>query len=263
MSVLAWFELSPWFVAPLVAVAAGCVALAPLGEQVLGRGVVFIDLAVAQGAAAAALWVAAWVDHPGFATVQAATLAGALACAGAVAFLARCAPAAREALIGLVYVVGASVAILGARADPHGTERLSGLLAADVLWAGWPQALLLATIAAATLALRLSPRRALLAKDAVFYPCFAVVASVAVPVLGLFVVFAGLIAPALWMQAGARAAAAVGGAIAAAAAGIAVSWWLDWPSGACVALSLAAAGIASLIRRRRTAAGMRGGGAVL
>jgi zinc/manganese transport system permease protein len=259
---LAWLDLLPWFVAPLVAVAAGCVALAPLGEQVLARGVVFIDLAVAQGAAAAALWVAAWIDHPGFATVQAATLAGALASAAAVAYLARRAPAAREALIGLVYVAGASAAILGARADPHGGERLSALLAADVLWAGWPQALMLAGVAAAMFALRRPYRRALLARDAVFYPCFALVASAAVPVLGLFVVFAGLIAPALWIQAGTRAAAAVGGAVAAATAGIAASWWLDGPSGACVALSLAAMGIASAVRRRRHGAHV-GGDAVL
>lgn len=263
MNVSAWLELVPWFVAPLLAVVAGCVALAPLGEQVLARGVVFIDLAVAQGAAAAALWVAVWIDHPGFATVQAATLAGALASAAAVAHLARRAPVAREALIGLVYVAGASAAILGARADPHGAERLSGLLAADVLWAGWPQALLLAGVAAAMIALRLPSLRALLDRDAVFYPCFALVASVAVPVLGLFVVFAGLIAPALWTQAGARGAAAVGGAAAAATAGIALSWWLDWPSGACVALSLAAMGIGSSLVRGRSGGRAGGAGTVL
>jgi len=50
-----------WFLTPMVALLLGLLALAPLGTQVLARGVVFIDLAVAQAAAAAALWVAAVV----------------------------------------------------------------------------------------------------------------------------------------------------------------------------------------------------------
>ena len=44
-----------WFWSPVLALLLGVIALAPLGEQVLARGVVFIDLAVAQAAAAAAL----------------------------------------------------------------------------------------------------------------------------------------------------------------------------------------------------------------
>ncbi|MFO0124956.1 MAG: hypothetical protein ACK52R_02105, partial [Betaproteobacteria bacterium] len=56
--------LDTWFLVPVAALMLGVLALAPLGAQVLARGVVFIDLAVAQAAAAAALWVGALVDHP-------------------------------------------------------------------------------------------------------------------------------------------------------------------------------------------------------
>ncbi|MDP3224946.1 MAG: metal ABC transporter permease, partial [Rubrivivax sp.] len=119
-----------WFLAPVAALICGVLALAPLGHQVLARGVVFIDLAVAQAAAAAALWAGALMDHPGWISTQTLAAAGALACAAAVAWLSKKWPAEREALIGLLYVMGASVALLGARLDPHGRERLGELLAA-------------------------------------------------------------------------------------------------------------------------------------
>lgn len=236
------FATDAWFLAPVAALACGVLALAPLGVQVLARGVVFIDLAVAQAAAAAALWAGALVDHPGLLATQGVAAAGALLCAGAVAGLSRRWPAQREALIGLLYVLGASVALLGAREDPHGRERLGQLLAADVLWAQWPQVAVLAGCAAAVALLG-----RWLARDRVFFPSFALVASLAVPVLGLFVVFAALIAPALWQRAGAAGWAASAGALAACGAGLAASWLLDAPSGACVALALSAFGALSAL----------------
>jgi len=236
-------QLHAWFLLPVAALLLGVLALAPLGHQVLERGVVFIDLAVAQAAAAAALWVGSFVDHPDWLTTQALAVAGALTCAGAVALLSRRWPGQREALIGLLYVLGASVALLGARQDPHGRERMSELLAADVLWAQWPQVAVL--VACATVVLLLGHR---LARDGIFFPIFAMVASLAVPVLGLFLVFAALIAPALWQRAGASRALAWTGAMAACGAGLAASWGLDAPSGACVALALSAFGAMSALR---------------
>jgi zinc/manganese transport system permease protein len=237
-----------WFLTPMAALLLGLLALAPLGTQVLARGVVFIDLAVAQAAAAAALWVAVVVDHPNAWTTQAMATTGAMACAAAVAWLLRLWPQQREALIGLLYVSGASMALLGAGQDPHGRERLGQLLAADVLWADWPQVMVLTACALAVAA-----SRRWLQRDAVFYPGFALVASLAVPVLGLFVVFAALIAPALWQRAGLSAWLAGLGAVLASALGLLASWVLDAPSGACVALALSVFGVLS--------AGLRGSAA--
>ncbi len=226
-----------WILLPLLALLFGMLALAPLGAQVLARGVVFIDLAVAQAAAAAAMWAGTIVDHPDWLTTQALAIAGALACAWVVALLARRWPGQREAQIGLLYVLGASVALLGAYQDPHGRERMSELLAADVLWARWPQVAVLAACAAVVLLLG---KR--LARDGMFFPVFAVVASLAVPVLGLFLVFAALIAPALWQRAGTPRVIAWAGGFVVCAAGLAASWAFDAPSGACVALALSACG---------------------
>ncbi len=243
-----------WFLAPLLALVFGLVALAPLGAQVLSRGVVFIDLAVAQAAAAAALWTGSVVHAAGWLETQAAAAAGALLCAGLVAGLSRRWPAQREALIGLVYVAGACLAILGVRLDPHGGERLSALLAADILWADWSRVASLAGCAVAVIALSSRPGR-LLARDRWFYPCFALVASLAVPVLGLLLVFACLIAPALWARAGRSLVQSVTASLLAGAAGLLASWLFDAPSGACVALAIAAGGAASILLGRRPAAG--------
>lgn len=234
-----------WFAAPAAALLLGLLALAPLGEQVLARGIVFIDLAVAQAAAAAALWTAALVDHPAWLVTQAAACAGALSCAAAVAWLARRSSAQREALIGLVYIFGAAIALLGARLDPHGRERMAELLAADLLWAQWPQVAALA-VAAAVVWIAL-PR---LSRDAVFYPLFAIAAAASVQALGLFVVFALLIAPAVWSRTAVSLPVALAVATAAGAAGLAASWLLDAPSGACVAAALAGLGLlAARVRR--------------
>ncbi len=241
-----------WILLPLLALLFGVLALAPLGAHVLARGVVFIDLAVAQAAAAAAMWAGAVVDHPDWFTTQAMAIAGALVCAGLVALLARRWPGQREAQIGLLYVLGASAALLGAYQDPHGRERMSELLAADVLWAGWPQ---VAVLAMCAVVVPMFGRH--LARDGVFFPVFAVVASLAVPVLGLFLVFAALIAPALWQRAGFPRMWSIAGAVVACTAGLAASWALDAPSGACIALALAAAGVLATLaggRQSRTAA---------
>lgn len=269
-----------WMLWPALALIAGAAALVPLGHQVLQRGVVFIDLAVAQAAAAGSLWAMVVLhrdDAEPWRLVDGASVGGSLLCAAIVAWLSRRWPERREALIGLLYVLFASLALLGARLDAHGRDRMLELLAADVLWAQAPQVLLLAAAAVLPWALlKWRPRWLLL--DIPFYTVFALIVSVAVPVLGLFVVFALLIGPALWcavpQQSGSKTATRsptphrgqppparemlpapkplwwpfVFGAIAAVA-GLLLSAWWDVPSGPCVALSCALMGLGALARR--------------
>jgi zinc/manganese transport system permease protein len=238
-----------WLLTPVMALLFGVLSLAPLGAQVLARGVVFIDLAVAQAAAAAALWSGVWINHPTTLQTQFAAVIGAVGCAAIVAMLTRLWPAQREALIGLIYVIGASLAMLGAQLNAHGRERLSELLAADVLWASWGQVFLLA-LCAAVVSLIQYARPLWLQRDLGFYLMFAVIASIVVPVLGLFVVFVGLITPALWHRAGLPWLLALASASAAAGLGLMFSWLLDLPSGTCVALSLGLLGLSSAFKPR-------------
>lgn len=238
-----------WIAAPALALLAACMLLVPLGAQVLARGVVFIDLAVAQVAAGGALAVGVGWDHAPAGAVAAASALAALAGAGIVWWLARRWPAQREALIGLVYVAGATACVIGAALDPHGRERLTALLAADVLWVHWQATLLLAAGAAVVSAL--SARGSRLTRDALFYPVFALALSVAVPALGLYLVFALLIAPALWTRRGRPLREAVVLAVVAALVGLGVSWAADWPSGATVALFLCCLGLAAALAPQR------------
>ena len=104
--------MNDWLILPALALVAGVVALVPLGRAVLDRGMVFIDLAVAQTAAAAALWAMSWMGHEADWAFDLAGLAGALVCAAGVAFISRRWPQQREALIGLLYVLAACLAML-------------------------------------------------------------------------------------------------------------------------------------------------------
>lgn len=237
--------MDAWFLFPTLALIAGLFALAPLGAQVLQRGVVFIDLAVAQAAAAAVLWLGAFMHHENPWVMQAIAAVGALGATFAVAWLARRWPQQREALIGLLYVAGAALALLGARLHPHGKDHLMALLAADVLWVDAFQVGLLACCALAVWLLG-GRAGARFAHDRYFYVGFAVVASVAVPALGLFLVFTCLIAPALWLARGHRWGRSLLGALLAGLVGLAASWGLDAPSGPLIALSLSVFGVSSL-----------------
>lgn len=239
-----WDWMQAWFIWPAMALAAGLWALAPLGRQVLQRQVVFIDLAVAQACAAAALWSGAWLHwHEDWQTQIVAAL-GAVACGGLVAALSRRWPQQREALIGILYVCGAALALLGARLDPHGQEQFMRLVAADVLWVQPEQVLALAGCAWVVAALgRGNTLR--LRDDRWFYPVFALVASVAVPSLGLMLVFACLMTPALWMARQVGMRTALGISALALACGLWASWVFDAPSGPCCALALGLTGLLS------------------
>ncbi|MEY2618420.1 MAG: hypothetical protein RL522_1422 [Pseudomonadota bacterium] len=235
-----------WLAAPAAALVAACALLLPLGRQVLARGVVFIDLAVAQVAALGVLLAAHGLREAPVAVGWLASALAALAGSALVGWLARRWSAQREALIGLVYVAAASACVVAVAADPHGRENLSALLAADVLWVSWGAVLALA-LAAASVAL--VGRRIGLARDTVFYPVFAVALSIAVQALGLYLVFALLIGPALWTRRGLTPTRATAAAIGACFLGLGVSWALDWPSAATVALAVSAWGLASLAGR--------------
>ena len=239
--------MDAWFALPAFALIAGIFALTPLGTQVLRRGVVFIDLAVAQAAAAAVIWVnhAVRVDSPLMDQV-AATL-GAMVVSLGVAWVARKWSQQREALIGLIYVAGACMALLGASQHPHGREKLFHLLAADVLWV---DPFSVGVLMLAALAVHVTRLKHWLSNDAFFYAVFAVIASVAVPALGLFLVFASLIAPALWIQRGFNSWAAMGTASLFCLVGLLLSWVADTPSGPTVVMTLAIFGVCSLLRRQ-------------
>src|SRR5215470_6864839 len=121
----------------------------PLGMQVLARGIVFIDLAVAQVAGLGVILA----HYLGLEPTGAAVQAAALACAMFLTWTERRWPEVQEAIIGVVFVLGSSAAILLLAHDPHGGENLKELLVGQILWVTRTQLLIVAAIYTVVLAL--------------------------------------------------------------------------------------------------------------
>ena len=235
----------------LPAFAAGLLVLAthvPLGGEVLRRGIIFIDLAIAQFAGLGIVVASALGFEASGWRMQLAAVLAALTGALLLRALERCAPRQLEALIGVGFVTAACVAIALMSHDPHAGEHLQELLVGQILWSTWgdlgPLALVTAAVLVAWFALRL--------KDSPlgFYGLFAVTVTASVQVVGVYLVFASLIVPAL--AAGGRPgwAYAIGGA--GYALGLLASALLDLPAGAAIVLALVAvAGSRSVLVGRR------------
>jgi zinc/manganese transport system permease protein len=240
-----WDALDPkLLVWPFVA---GLLVLAthvPLGRRVLARGIIFLDLAIAQVAVLGVITAhtLGW-ETQGWQTQLAATSA---ALAGA-AFLAWCEarwPDIQEALIGSAFVVAASLAVLLLSGDPHGGEHLNELLTGQILWVGATQLVQIAVIYALLLGFwRIRGER--LGRVS-FYLIFALAITASVQLVGVYLVFASLILPALAVrrQPG-RTGLIIGWLLGATAyaAGLAASALFDWPSGPAIVMALAAAAL--------------------
>ncbi|HWI14254.1 MAG TPA: metal ABC transporter permease, partial [Burkholderiales bacterium] len=116
--------LWPAFVAGLLVTATHV----PLGAQVLARGIVFIDLAIAQIAGLGVVLAdSAGVQAHGW-EVQVYALAAALAGALLLTWTEKHWPDVQEAIIGAAFVLAASAALLLLSGNPHGGEHLRELL---------------------------------------------------------------------------------------------------------------------------------------
>ncbi|MGH8561637.1 MAG: metal ABC transporter permease, partial [Nevskiales bacterium] len=179
--------LAPAFVAGLLVTATH----APLGVQVLGRGIVFIDLAIAQVAGLGVIFA----DSLGFEAqgwgVQGAALAAALAGALLLTWTERRWPEVQEAIIGTTFVLAASGALLLLAANPHGGEHLKELLVGQILWVNWPRLLPVALVYAVILALWFGMGERI--GRIGFYLLFAAAVTLSVQLVGLYLVFASLI----------------------------------------------------------------------
>lgn len=227
----------------LPAFAAGLLVLAthvPLGAEVLKRGIIFIDLAIAQ-IAGLGIVVAnvVGVEMHGW-QMQLAAVTAALGGALFLRWVERKVPDRQEAIIGVCFVVAASAAILLMSKDARGGEHLRELLVGQILWSTWESLvpLVVATVAVlvAWYGLRLK------ASPLGFYLIFAVTVTASVQVVGVYLVFASLIVPPL-AAVGRRWIAPLVG-MAGYGLGLFASAVFDLPAGAAIVLALAAAGVA-------------------
>jgi zinc/manganese transport system permease protein len=212
----------------------------PLGRRVLARGIIFLDLAVAQLAVFGVVAAHALDLGADGGPTQRAAAAAALVGAAALAECERRWPQIQEALIGSTFVVAASAAVLLLAGDPHGGERLAELLTGQILWATSVQTMQMAALYSILLAFMAWPGERLGGRG--FYLVFALAITASVQVVGVYLVFASLILPALAVRGlPARPGLQVGWTVGALAyvAGLAASALLDWPAGPAIVIALA------------------------
>lgn len=245
MSAIDWSILWPACIAGLLVTAIHV----PLGLQVLDRGIVFIDLAIAQVAS-----VGVVIGHfLGFESgwgVQACALGAAMTGAVLLTWSDRRYAQVQEAIIGASFVVAASVTLLLLAHHPHGAEHLKELLVGQILWVDGEQLAATALVYALLLG-TISARPQLLHHRVSFYLLFAVVVTISVQLVGVYLVFASLVIPALATRKRQRHRQlhAYGVSLGGYAAGIVLSAWADLPTGPTIVCAMSAIAATGFIGR--------------
>lgn len=262
--------MEPWMILLPAFVMSGLMILTHtyLGLHVLARGIIFVDLALAQVAALgiSLAFLLGEEAHGPAAQLYAfgATFTAAFAFAGLRRIPGK---TTREVIIGCVYVVTTALSIVILSQSTQGMEELKSLFNGNILWVRWSE---IAMVAGAYLALAIlhgiyrkrfyalsfateETRAPGFLWEFLFFASFAVVITLAVNVAGVLLVFAFLIIPAF--SASLIARSLVGRLLAGwclgllgAVAGLWLSFTADLPVGATVVsivglLPLFAAGV--------------------
>jgi zinc/manganese transport system permease protein len=237
-SALDWGILGPALIAGLLVLSTHV----PLGMQVLDRGIVFIDLAIAQIAGLGVIAADTFGLPEGGVAVQASAVGAALLGAWLLTWTERRAAQQQEALIGVMFILAACGGILLLSGNPHGGEHLKDLLVGQILWVNTTQLLWLGGLSALLLAALWLGWVDRLGRFG-FYGVFALAVTASVQLVGVYLVFSSLIIPALATRAlrgRSRYGIAYGLGIAGYALGLALSALFDLPSGAVIVWTLAA-----------------------
>jgi zinc/manganese transport system permease protein len=157
-------------------------------------------------------------------------------------------PEVQEALIGVMFVVAACVELLLLANNPHGGEHLKDLLVGQILFVSASQLIPVAILYAVMLALWFTMRNRL--GQIGFYVLFALVVTQSVQLVGVYLVFASLIVPALAAKRyPERYRLAIGYAVGLIGylLGLVGSALYDWPTGAVIVVTLLLTFIAAVI----------------
>ncbi|MGE0614575.1 MAG: metal ABC transporter permease [Bacteriovoracia bacterium] len=205
-----WATVLHFLAAPFVM----CLVLAGihcyLGLHVLARGVIFVDLSLAQVAALGAT-VAVLLGFEHHSAPAYFIALGSTFVAAALFALARRHERQfpQEAMIGIVYALASAAVVLIVDRIAHGAEHIKDILIGQVLWVTWHDVgkttLIYAAVATAHFVFRKPLIAASFGKstqrhalwDFVFYALFGVVITSSVSMAGVLQVFAYLIVPAV------------------------------------------------------------------
>jgi zinc/manganese transport system permease protein len=229
-----------------------------LGGHVVRRGVIFVDIALAQvaafGVALALFFGAELGSETAWFAGLGATFVGAVLIS---ATRTRDERIPQEAYIGIIYAVFSAAMILVLTQVPHGGEEIRHLLVGAILWVTWPEVIKTAVLyallgvvlwrahrpltlisedPAAAHARGLRLRR----WDFLFYAVLGSVVTSSVQIAGVLLVFTLLVVPTVMAY-----RRGVGGGlhhlvvvtvigVTAVVLGAAASYWLDVPTGAAI-----------------------------
>lgn len=242
MDSLNWSILGP-------ALFAGILVLSthvPLGQEVLKRGIIFIDLAIAQiaGLGVLAAGVVGWEEH--LWAVQISAVSAALLASAGLSWSEKRWPHSQEPLIGILFVLAATGSILLLAGNPHGAQHMKDLLVGQILWSTWSSLLYMTGLYAILLTIWFKWHDQIGHKG--FYAIFAFAVTASVQFVGVYLVFASLIIPALATQRLHGSRRLLAGYLLGTVAyitGIVLSAVFDLPTGAITVWTMAILAIAA------------------
>ena len=243
--------LGPAFVAGLLILATHV----PLGAIVLNRGIIFIDIALAQVAALGVVFGNLMLGATTGWAVQISAIAAAVGCSMLLTWTDKRFPAIQEAIIGVIYIVAAALQIVLLSYSPNGSEYLKELLVGQILWVSQTQLIVLGLISAVAIAVWYT--QDLVNNKVLFYGVFAIVITASVQIVGVLLVFASLIVPALATQHAPkrwRLMIAFNIGVAGYLFGLIASAVLDISTGAAIVCTLVFAALLTAIAIARTIA---------
>jgi len=211
----------------------------PLGQRVLQRGIIFLDLAVAQVAGLGIIAAYSFNWQPGSWLVQLVAITAAIVGVLILNYTEKHWPDIQEAIIGSLFVLASSGSILLLASNPNGGEQLKELLVGQILWVSYDQLLPVLILYAAVLAVWFGISKR--ASSIQFYLLFALSITASVQLVGVYLVFATLIIPALAIRNLRKHKLVFGYLISGVGymAGLIFAAIFDMPAGAMIVYSLA------------------------
>ena len=167
----------------------------PLGIEVLKRGIIFIDLAIAQVAGLGLIATNFFFIEPHPLLPQLVALTCAILAGLFFHKVEIKIPKQQEAIIGVTFILAASIAILLLANHPSGGEEIRHLLSGQILFVTWLDVATHTPIYILILAVWFFKKK--YRNNIGFYLLFALAVTSSVQLVGIYVVFASLILPAL------------------------------------------------------------------
>jgi zinc/manganese transport system permease protein len=240
LTILDWTIIGPAFLAGILVISTHV----PLGQEVLKRGIIFIDLAIAQVAGLGVIAADTIIGETEGFMVQMAAVTAALLAAALLNWTEKHWLKHQEAIIGTLFILAATASILLLAGNPHGGEYLKDLLVGQILWSTWESLLPTAILYGVLLGIWFTTRDK--TGRIVFYVTFSFAVTASVQLVGIYLVFASLIIPALStirLQDHKRLWVGYALGVASYLTGILLSALLDQPTGAIIVWSMAMLGI--------------------